>query len=201
MKNLRQLRLKSREISAAAGQTSKSVHFIVALQVIHLPNGDAHSVSVTTAMGFAILADGKPDAHRENGYIVRGLYLFYNLVKIELAKGVHASGDHDNVFAALNLVDAIKRVIQRIEEVSFCKTGHAQLIQRTIDRLFILSEIGQDMRLHVIRNHRNPVVFLERVRKCVAGIQRIHHEVVICGSKFHQQHCRNRCLRNIKICH
>ena len=132
---------------------------------------------------------------------MRGLDLLCDLVEVELAEGVHARGHQDDVLAALDLVDAVKRVIQGVKQIGFGESGHPQLVQGTVDRLFVLGEVGQDVRLHVVGNHRHPVIFLEGIGESVAGVQRVHHEVVVSGGEFDQQDGRDRRLRDIEVGH
>src|SRR6266852_8993434 len=199
VKNPRHFRLKSREVGTSSRQAGKGVHFVVTLQVIHFANRNTHAVGVTAAMTFTVVAYGKTHADGKDGDVVRGLDLLRDLVKVEFAEGVHAGGDQDHILASFNLVHAVERVVQGVEQVCLGKTRHSQLIQGAVDRLLVLGEVRQDMRFHVVRNHRHPVIFLELVGEGVAGIQRVHHEVVVGGGEFHQQHGCNRGLRNIEI--
>ena len=152
-------------------------------------------------MSFAVVAHRKSHADGEDGDVVRGLDLLGDLVKGELAEGIHAGGDQDDVLASFDLVDPVQRVIEGVKQIGFGESWNAQLIQRAVDRLLVLGEVGQDMRLHVVGNHRHPVILLEGIGESVAGVQGVHHEVVIGGGKFNQQHGRDRRLRNIEVNH
>src|SRR5579864_3803877 len=53
--------------------------------------------------------------------------------------------------------------------------------------MLVLSEVHQDLRSHVVGNHRDPVLRLEHAGEGVGGVQRVVKERVIGGGKLDQQ--------------
>ena len=133
--------------------------------------------------------------------VVRGLDFLGDLIEGELAERVDAGGDQNDVLAPFDLIHPVQRVVQSVEQIGLGESWNSQLVQRAVDGLLVLGEVRQDVRLHVVGNHRHPVVFLERVGERVAGVQCVDHEVVIGGSKFNQQDGRDRRLRNVEVNH
>ena len=81
---------------------------------------------------------------------------------IQLAESIDPGCNQNNVLVPLNAVYAIQRVIERVEQIGFRKPRNAQLVQRTVRLLLVLGEVGQNVILHVIRDHRQPIVFFQR---------------------------------------
>src|SRR5580700_4056774 len=160
LKVLAILSLKSRKVSAAAGDGCEGAHFVVGLQVIHFAGVNAHAAPSLTQYPSDL-----SHADRENGHIFRILDLLGDLIQRELAEAVESGGDENDVFLAFNSIQAIQGIVQSIEQVSLSESGNAQLVQGPIDRVLVLSEIHQNVRLHVVIADRDPVVFRERVGK------------------------------------
>jgi hypothetical protein len=57
----------------------------------------------------------QPTLTGKNGHILGGFDFLEDLVKIEFAESVHAGTDQDDVLVSFNAIDAIQRVVERIE--------------------------------------------------------------------------------------
>src|SRR2546427_11553029 len=107
--NLGKFALKPGLVKASAGHARESVQLILGLQIIYVADGNTDSVRVAgAAVRFTIIPQSPPDADRENRDIAGALDLLHDLIEVELAKGVHARGDHDHVFAALDTVQSVQ---------------------------------------------------------------------------------------------
>src|SRR5579862_4369860 len=124
VKDFRQLGLKAWEIGAPSGQASEGVHLVVTLQVIHLTHWNAHAVCVSTAMRFTVVSYRESDADGEDGDVVRRFDLLGDLVKVQLAEGIHTGGYENDVLAALNLIYAVERVVQSVKQIGFGESGN-----------------------------------------------------------------------------
>src|SRR5208282_6502772 len=100
------LSLKAREIGAASRHGGESAHFVIALQVIHVADGDAHAVGIAAApgVGLAILAHDESHADGENRYVFRVFHLFQNLIERELAEGIDPRGYENDILLSLDPV-------------------------------------------------------------------------------------------------
>ena len=99
------------------------------------------------------------------------LTFFMILSQRKLAEGVDAGRYQDDVLLAFHAVQAIERVVESVEDIGLGESRNAQLVQRAVDRLLVLREVHQNVRLHVVIRHRDPVVLLQRVRERVRGLQ------------------------------
>src|SRR5207245_7799936 len=83
--------LKPGLVKASTGHAREGIQLIIGLQIIHIADGDAHTVGVPrAAMRFTIIPQSPPDADRENGDIPSALDLFHDLIQVELAERIHA---------------------------------------------------------------------------------------------------------------
>ena len=144
-----------------------------------MTDGDTHAVRVSALMGFAVLADDEADADWEYCHILGIADLLHDLVEGQLAERVNSRRDEDDVFLSLHPIQAVKGVIKRVKQVGFRESWDPQLVQGTVNRVLVLREVHQDVRLHVVVRHRNPVVLLQAVGESVGSLQRLHHEDVV----------------------
>src|SRR6266568_3849959 len=93
------------------------------------------------AMRFKVFSDRESHADGKDGDVLGRLDLLRDLVEIQLTEGVHSGRYQDDVLAALNTLDPIHGVIERIEKVRFAESRDAQLIQSSECGLLILGEI------------------------------------------------------------
>ena len=123
--------------------------------------------------------------------VTLGVALIFLRIGVErdLAEGVAAAGDHNQFLVAGDAIQPVQRVIHGVEDIGLAETGNAQRVERAEDRLLVLGEVHQDVRLHVEFFDGDPVLRLQVGGERVRGIQRVIHEVVIGGCELHQQHC------------
>src|SRR5438270_180109 len=109
-------------------------------------------------MSFATFANEPSDAYGNNRHVVRALNLFRYLVQVELTEGVNTSANKDHVLVPFDPVQPVERVIQCVKQVGLGKARHSQSIESTHYGILVLRKVDYNIRLHVIRNDRHPVV-------------------------------------------
>src|SRR5579863_5988603 len=151
-------------VEPSAGQTSKSTHFIVGLQIIHLADWNTQAVRSCTTGRFRPLAGHPTNADGINRNVLGGSNFLSDLVQIDLAETVEPGADQDDVLVAFNPLYAVEGVIHSVENVSFGEPGDAQLVNRAKHRALVLGEIHQNLRLDVKELDCNPI-FLFKLRR------------------------------------
>src|SRR4051812_40534148 len=169
------------EVGVAAGPLGERTKLVIALQVVHARDR-AHG-----AVRIRHFADELSRSDAVDGDIARTLHLAVDLVEPQLAERVEAARDQDDVLVSLDAFQTIDGVVERVKEVVLVEAGDAERTERVIDLVLVLGEVHQDVRTHIVRGHRDPIVFLQRAGEGVRGAQRVDHEVVIGGSELHQQ--------------
>src|SRR4029077_13636153 len=112
-----QFALETGEIGATAGHSSESLHFVIALQIVHVVHRNTHAMRISAAMHLAIFAHDETYADGENGDVFGGLDLFHDLVKVELTESIDPGRGQNNVLLAFDRVEPVERVIQSIEKI------------------------------------------------------------------------------------
>src|SRR6266702_6975232 len=109
--NLGKFPLKPGLVKASAGHAREGIQLIVGLQIIHIADGDSHSMGVArAAVCFTLIPQRPSDADWENRDIPRALDLLHDLIQVELAECIDACRDQNHVFAALDTVQSIQRI-------------------------------------------------------------------------------------------
>src|SRR5436190_12396967 len=125
-------------------------------------------------------------------------FLLY-LVERELAEGIKTGTDKNNVLVAFDAFKPVDGVVQRVEEVGLRKTGNAQLVEPCHQRILILGEVNQNVRMHVVGDGRNPVILLEGAGKNVRTFYRLIFDRPPRVGKLNQHDRCNRRLFDLEI--
>jgi hypothetical protein len=117
--------------------------------------------------------------------------LLQDLVQVDFAEGVAAAGDHHQFLVSGHAIQAVERVIHRVEDVGLGPSRDTQQVQRAEDGLLVLGEVHQNVGLHVELDHGYPILRLQGGSEDIGVVERVHHEVVVGGGELHQQHRRD----------
>src|SRR5882762_8725426 len=88
VKNAGEFRLETREVSVPTCEAGESFHLVVALQVIHIVDGNAHAMGVAAAVYFTIISQCETHADRIYGDVFGGFDLLECLVERQLAESI-----------------------------------------------------------------------------------------------------------------
>src|SRR5271169_2769852 len=111
--------LEAGKVRLSAGQVGKGVHLVVGLQVSHAPvvaatdnvDGSPRTLAGVSQTGILPGADG------EDGDVARLLELFHHMIEVQLAEGIAAAGNQDDVLAALQPVQTVDGLVERVKEI------------------------------------------------------------------------------------
>jgi len=121
-RTVRAVRPRNGEIGATAGHSGESLHFVIALEIVHVAHRNTHAMRVSAAMHFAISRTMKPTLIGKWSHL-SCLDLFHDLVKVELTESIDTGCNQNDVLLALHTVEPVERVIQSIEKIRLCKPG------------------------------------------------------------------------------
>src|SRR5208282_4856305 len=113
--------------------------------------------------------------------------LLQNLVVGDFAESVDSAGHQNYVFLSFDAIQAVERVVERVELVGLVEAGDAQLVESANDSGLILGEVGEDVGLHVVIGDGGPVVLLQRMGEGVGGVESVNQELPTGGGEFDQQ--------------